>query len=233
MSIWSRIADALNQLRARGEGLIALFDRRRARPENSVAFTIAVISLGAKMAKADGTVKTAEVAAFREVFQIAPKDESAAARVFNLARQDIAGFELYAGRIARLFRDEPQVLEDILEGLFHIALADGRYHAGEEAFLRRVAAEFGISDQAFGCIEARHVAGEARDPFRVLGVARDADLATIRARWRELVRTSHPDQMIARGLPIETVTLANARLAAINAAWEEIRARRPAGETVG
>jgi DnaJ like chaperone protein len=233
MSIWSRIADALNQLRARGEGLIALFDRRRARPENSVAFTIAVISLGAKMAKADGTVKTAEVAAFREVFQIAPKDESAAARVFNLARQDIAGFELYAGRIARLFRDEPQVLEDILEGLFHIALADGRYHAGEEAFLRRVAAEFGIPDQAFGCIEARHVTGEARDPFRVLGVARDADLATIRARWRELVRTSHPDQMIARGLPIETVTLANARLAAINAAWEEIRARRPAGETVG
>lgn len=233
MSIWTRITDALRQLRARGEGLIAYFDRRRTRPENSVAFTIAVISLGAKMAKADGTVRTAEVAAFREVFQIAPEDEPAAARVFNLARQDVAGFDLYAGRIARLFRDAPQVLEDILEGLFHIAMADGRYHEGEEAFLRRVALEFGIPDRAFDCIEARHVTGEARDPFRVLGVPRDADMATIRARWRDLVRTSHPDQMIARGLPIETVALANARLAAINAAWEEIRARRSADQTVG
>jgi len=233
MSIWTRITDALSQLRARGEGLIALFDRRRTRPENSVAFTIAVISLGAKMAKADGTVKTTEVAAFREVFQIAPEDEAAAARVFNLARQDIAGFELYAARIAGLFRDEPQVLEDILEGLFHIAMADGRYHAGEEAFLRRVAAEFDISERAFGCIEARHASGRTRDPWRVLGVPRDADLATIRARWRDLVRASHPDQMIARGLPIETVTLANARLAAINAAWEEIRSRRSAKAPAG
>lgn len=233
MSIWTRIADALTQLRARGEGLIAVFDRRRTRPENSVAFTIAVISLGAKMAKADGTVKTAEVAAFREVFQIAPRDEAAAARVFNLARQDVAGFELFAARIARLFRDEPQVLEDILEGLFHIAMADGRYHAGEEAFLRRVAEEFGISDRAFGCIEARHAGGRAPDPWRVLGVPRDADLATVRARWRALVRASHPDQMIARGLPIETVALANARLAAINTAWEEIRSRSQAKAPAG
>lgn len=233
MSIWTRITDALSALRARGESLIAVFDRSRTRPENSVAFTIAVISLGAKMAKADGTVKTSEVAAFREVFQIAPEDEAAAARVFNLARQDIAGFELYAARIARLFRTAPQVLEDILEGLFHIAVADGRYHEDEAAFLRRVAAEFGISEQAFDCIEARHAAGGRPDPYRVLGVARDADMATIRARWRDLVRASHPDQMIARGLPIETVALANARLAAINAAWEEIRSRDAARSVAG
>jgi DnaJ like chaperone protein len=43
--------------------------------------------------------------------------------------------------------------------------------------------------------------------------------------WRELVRANHPDKMIARGLPIETVNLANARLAQINAAWEEVSAR--------
>ncbi len=230
MSIWSRIAEAISAVVARGESLLAVFERRR--PERSVAFTIAVISLGAKMAKADGLVRPAEVAAFRRVFQIAPQDEPAAARVFNLARQDVAGFEAYAGRIAGMFREQPQVLEDVLEGLFHIAMADGRYHEGEEGFLRRVAEIFEVTPLAFGCIEARHLAGRAGDPWRVLGVPRDADLAAVRARWRELVRANHPDKMIARGLPVETVNLANTRLAAINAAWEEISARKREPEPV-
>jgi DnaJ like chaperone protein len=225
MSIWTRIADAISAIVAKGESLLAVFERRRA-PERSVAFTIAVISLGAKMAKADGLVRPGEVTAFRQVFQIAPEDEAAAARVFNLARQDVAGFDVYAGRIARMFRDRPRVLEDILEGLFHIALADGRYHEGEEGFLARVAEIFGVSPEVFDCIEARHLSGRACDPWQVLGVPRDADLATVRARWRELVRAHHPDKMIARGLPVETVHLANDRLAAINAAWEEISTRK-------
>jgi DnaJ like chaperone protein len=232
MSIWTRIAEAIAALAARGESLLAVFERRRA-PERSVAFTIAVISLGAKMAKADGQVRPAEVSAFRQVFRIAPEDEAAAARVFNLARQDVAGFDVYAGRIARMFRAEPQFLEDVLEGLFQIALADGRYHEGEEEFLRRVSDIFGVSSLAFSCIEARHLDGRGHDPWEVLGVPRGADLRTVRARWRELVRANHPDKMIARGLPPETVNLANARLTAINQAWEEISARRrepaPAG----
>ena len=233
MSIWSRIGDAISALVARGEALSAWFERAPTPPERSVAFTIAVVGLGAKMAKADGQVKPSEVTAFRQVFLIAPEDEAAAARVFNLARQDVAGFDAYARRIARMFADQPQVLEDILEGLFHIALADGRYHAVEGDFLAQVAEIFGVGPAAFACIEARHVSGDARDPWQVLGVPRDADLGTVRARWRELVRTNHPDRMIARGLPPETVNLANARIAAINQAWEEISARWREPQTVG
>ncbi len=224
MSIWTRISAAISAIVAKGESLLSLFERTP--PERSVAFTIAVISLGAKMAKADGQVKPIEVAAFRQVFQIAPQDEAAAARVFNLARQDVAGFDAYASRIARMFEGQREVLEDILEGLFHIALADGGYHDLEASFLTRVAEIFGIGAPAFSRIEARHVSGRAPDPWEVLGVPRDADIAEARARWRELVRANHPDMMIARGLPVETVNLANARLAMINQAWEEIQARR-------
>jgi len=231
MSIWTRITEAISALAAKGESLLSVFDRRPAAPEKSVAFTIAVISLGAKMAKADGRVKPVEVAAFRQVFQIAPEDEAAAARVYNLARQDVAGFETYARRIARLFAGQPQMLEDILEGLFHIALSDGGYHSNEQFFLHRVATIFGIPDRAFACIEARHTTGGCSDPWRVLGVPRDADLATVRRRWRELVKTNHPDQVIARGLPTETVRLANDRIAAINHAWHEISTRAAERET--
>ncbi len=225
MSIWSRIAEALGALAAKGEGLLALFDRTPTPPEHSVAFTIAVVGLGAKMAKADGRVKPSEVAAFRQVFLIAPEDEAAAARVFNLARQDIAGFDAYARRIAGMFTGRQGVLEDILEGLFHVAVADGSFHTDEESFLRTVAGIFGIGEADFACIAARHVPGREPDPWQVLGVSKDADLPTVRRRWRELVKTHHPDQLIARGLPAETVNLGNARIAAINRAWEALQAR--------
>ena len=225
MSIWSRISEALNALAA-GEPLSAVFARLRTPPERSVAFTIAVIALAAKMAKADGQVTRVEVTAFREVFHIPPREEANAARVFNLARTDVAGFDGYARRIAAMFEPGEAVLEDLLDGLFHIALADGVYHAGEDAFLGQVAEIFGLSGRRFDGLRMRYAPGAERDPFAVLGVDPASGDAVIRARWRELVRETHPDQMIARGVPEEAVKLATHKLAAINQAYEQILTAR-------
>ncbi len=227
MSIWSRISQAVQALTS-GEGLDAVFDRLRTPPERSVAFTIAVIALSAKMAKADGLVTRDEVTAFREVFQIAPADEAGAAKVFNLARQDVAGFEVYAKRIGAMFGEGSGTLCDLMEGLFHIAMADGIYHPAEDAFLRRVAEIFGLSEQQFSTLRARFVPDAPRDPYTVLGVTPDMPLTEIRSVWRRLVRDSHPDVMIARGVPEEAVKIAERRLIDINRAWEEISARETA-----
>lgn len=224
MSIWTRIADALSAL-ASGEGLGEVFDRLRSPPEQSVGFAIAVIALGAKAAKADGLVTRDEVAAFREVFTIPPEEEANAARVFNLARQDVAGFEDYAKKIKRMFSDNPGVLCDLMDGLFHIALADGKYHPAEDGFLQRVSDIFGLSPQAFARLRARHVPGAENDPYDVLGVTPDASMAEIRAAWRALVRETHPDQMIARGVPEEAVKMAEKRMIDINRAWEVLNAK--------
>ena len=221
MSIWRRIADALAAL-ASGEGLAAVFDRLRAPPERSVAFTIAVIALGAKMAKADGLVTRDEVTAFREVFHIPKAEEANAARVFNLARQDAAGFEDYAKRIGAMFRDGEPVLPDLVEGLFHIAVADGNYHPVEDEFLRRVAEIFGLPERDFRAIRARFVPDAVPDPWDVLGVEPGTPIEEVRQAWRRLVRETHPDRMIARGVPEEAVRMAEKRLVAINRAWEEI-----------
>ena len=225
MSIWSRIADAIAALAA-GEGLSAVFERLRNPPDRTVAFTIAVIALGAKMAKADGQVTRDEVTAFREVFHIPPRDEAHAARVFNLARTDIAGFEDYARRIRAMYGQETGPLHDLLEGLFHIALADGVYHPGEDAFLGRIAEIFGLDAPAFARLRAQFVPDSERDPYDVLGVSPDAPLDEVRAAWRQLVRDTHPDRMIARGLPEEAVKLAEKRMVAINRAWEQVLDQR-------
>jgi len=221
MSIWTRIADAISAL-ASGEGLGDVFDRFRTPPERTVAFAIAVIALGAKMAKADGQVTRDEVTAFREVFHIPPEEEGNAARLFNLARQDVAGYEDYARRIARMFHANPEVLVDLMEGLFHIALADGEYHPGEDDFLQRVSEIFGIERTVFDRLRGRFVPGCEPDPYDVLGVSPDATPKQIRAAWRAMVRASHPDRLIARGLPPEAIKLAENRLIAVNRAWERL-----------
>ena len=223
MSIWSRITDALEALRA-GEGLTAVFDRLRSPPERSVAFTIAVIALGAKMAKADGQVTRDEVTAFREVFHIAAQDEAGAAKVFNLARQDAAGFEEYARRIRAMFSGQPDTLRDLLEGLFHIAMADGFYHPNENAFLEEVNRIFGVPEAEFNALRMRFAPDAPQDPYTVLGVDPRADFKDIRKAYLKLVRENHPDVMIARGLPEEAMRLAQKRMADINHAWEEIEA---------
>lgn len=221
MSIWLRISQALSALAA-GEGLSKVFDSLRSPPERSVAFTIAVIALGAKMAKADGQVTRDEVTAFKEVFHIAAQDEQGAAKVFNLARQDVAGYEDYAIRIRDMFAAQPETLRDLLEGLFHIAMADGFYHPNEDAFLERVTEIFGLPQAEFSSLRMRFAPQVQQDPYTVLGVTPDTPPQEIRLAWRRLVRENHPDAMIARGLPEEAMQMAQRRMADINRAWDEI-----------
>ncbi len=231
MSIWGKLGGAAAGFLVAGPigslaGALAghvLFDRD---DETGVAFTIAVIALGAKMAKADGVVTDEEVEAFERIFRVPPGEAVNVRRVFNLARQDTAGFESYAGQVARTFRENPAMLEDILDGLFEIAKADGVLHPGEQAFLERVAEIFGFAPNEFRRIRASHFGPDAADPYAILGVAYDASDTEIKRTYRMLVRENHPDSLMARGVPEEFVKLATDKLATINAAFEKIQEER-------
>lgn len=221
MSVWTRISDAMAAL-SKGESLTTVLDKLRTKPERSVAFTIAVIALGAKMAKADGLVTKDEVAAFRQVFHIAKRDEAQAARVFNLARQDVSGYEAYAATVAAMFKDEMPVMENLVEGLFHIAMADGQYHPAENDFVHNVAKRFEIEDGAFRAMRTRFVPDAPPDAYDVLGVTPDTPLEEVRKIWRQKIRETHPDILISKGLPEEAITMATKKMIAVNQAWEEI-----------
>jgi DnaJ like chaperone protein len=227
MSIFSRIAAAMaggaGRVGAAMSGLRAvLASLARGEGRREAAFTIAVIALSAKMAKSDGVVTRSEVDAFCSIFAIPPGEEKNVARVYNLAKRDIAGFETYAGDVRRLLGDDPKVLEAVLDGLFEIAKADGAVHERELGYLARVAELFGFDEHAFAKIRARHVIDEGADPFLVLDADPRWDFPSLQQQYRRLVRENHPDRLIARGVPEEFVRIANDRLAAINAAWEQV-----------
>lgn len=191
-----------------------------------IAFTIGVIALGAKMAKADGVVTKDEVAAFRKVFHVPPEETQNVARVFNLARRDARGYEPYARQIAGMFRDRKPVLEELLHCLFHIAKADGVVKDAELDYLRRVAAIFGFSDEEFESLRAAEIGPDSGDPYVILGVERGAGDDAVKAAYRRLLRETHPDRLMAQGLPQEFIDVANDRMATINAAYDRIKAER-------
>ena len=192
----------------------------------NIAFTIGVIVLGAKMAKADGVVTKDEISAFKEVFQIPPEEMRNVGRLFDQARKDARGFEPYARQVGRLFRDNPVVLEELIDGLFHIARADGRVSEEELAYLEQVAECFGLDQERWERLRAANLGPQDSDPYAILGVARDAEMEEIKHVHRRLVLENHPDKVVAQGMPQEFVDLANAKLARINAAYDEIRRLR-------
>jgi DnaJ like chaperone protein len=192
-------------------------------PRRRVTFTIAVIALGAKMAKADGDVTRDEVAAFNDVFSVPPGEEAHMRMIFDLARRSSHGFESYARQVARLFADDRAVLEDLLGGLFHIALADHALCAAEDAYLREVARIFGFSAVEYARIRATHAGPPPEEePHAILGVAMDASPDEIRVAYHRLVRETHPDALVAQGLPPELMARATARIARINAAHDQL-----------
>jgi DnaJ like chaperone protein len=206
------------------EPALATADDRRATRE--IAFTIAVIALGAKMAKADGTVSRSEVAAFKQVFKIPPDEINNVARVFDQAKRDVAGFDAYARQLANMFDQRHPVLEELIDGLFHIARADGEVHESEILFIHEVARIFGFTDADFARLREVNVGADLADPYTVLGVRREQSDEEIRATWRRLMRENHPDKLMAQGLPAEFVELANEKVATLNAAYDRIAKER-------
>jgi DnaJ like chaperone protein len=195
-------------------------------PTKQIGFTIAVIALSAKLAKADGVVTRDEIAAFRQIFNVPPEEVKNVARVFDLARKSADGYEPYARQVAGMFDGNPAVLEKLLGCLFHIAKADGRISDEEAAYIAKVGQIFGFSEGEFARIRAEQLGPDAADPYTVLGVSPDASDAEVRSAWRTLVRENHPDRLIAQGIPEEFVAVANDKLATINAAWDRVSQMR-------
>jgi DnaJ like chaperone protein len=162
MSIWSQLSllarRAFEDDAAPGTDVTSL---QCAPDPNDVEFTAAVVGLGAKLAKADGLVTIDEVAAFSRVFRAAPGDEPAMRRVFDIARQTVLGYESYARRIGKRYRDRPCLLEGVLDALFQIAASDGVVTGDEIAYLKSVSDLFEFSDDTFRRIKAAHL-GQGR-----------------------------------------------------------------------
>ncbi|MDP3162292.1 MAG: molecular chaperone DjiA [Reyranella sp.] len=232
MSIWDIITDKAAQLGI-GGSIGALLGMAPPQADEGthpgllqIGFTIGVIALGAKMARADGEVSEVEVAAFRAFFQVPPGEERNVERFFDLAKRDAAGFETYARQVANLFPDAPEILEGVIEGLFSIARADGSIDVAEADYLVKVARIFGLDSARFERAKASASGVVECEPCVILGIDPIATDEQIREAWLRQVRANHPDRLMAQGLPQEAIAIANRKLALINDAYDRLRRQR-------
>lgn len=228
MRIWHRIVEGMNGLGiAELLGLSAPAADDGGHPGlRQIGFTIGVIALGAKMARVDGEVSEVEAAAFHEFFQVPPGEEANVQRFFDQAKRDAGGFEIYARQVAALFPDAPEILENVIEGLFSIARADGKIDAAEADYLAKVASIFGLPSSRFERAKAAATGVMECEPCVVLGIDPLATDEQIREAWLRQVRANHPDRLMAQGLPEEAIAMANRKLALINDAYDRLRRQR-------
>ena len=219
MNVWQRIFAAGARLFGPPQ---SPDNNGRAGQLDHAGLVAALVALGAKMAKADGQVRHEDIAAFRRVFQASPENEDTIARFFDLAQQTTLGYERYARIISKRFRAQPAALEDVMDGLFHIALADGVVTDAELGFLSRVGKIFGFSEREFKRIKIAHIGRASDDPYLILGVDEEISDIDLKRAYRRMAAANHPDKMIARGLPPELVGMANHKMAMVNRAYAQI-----------
>lgn len=207
---------------------LGLDGRRCSTPAHQrTAFTIALVALAAKMAKADGVAVAEELQAFERWFHVPNDQRDAVRRVFDLAKRDVAGYEQYARQINELLAEDAELKRDVFECLFHVASADGVLHTDEEEFLKTVAGIFGFSEQTYRNIRRMFVV-DPDDPYKVLGVPHGISDDDLKQTYRRLAKENHSDRLAAHGVPREFQAVADRKLATINAAYDAILKERTA-----
>ncbi len=196
------------------------FQRSFAPPQQ--VFAIALIILTAKLAKADGQVSKEELIAVKNKLKIPDHEIGQVGKIFNKAKEDSLGYEPYAQQIAQIYRNNPAVLDEVINILFYIAEADGKVSDSEIRMIRNIAGIFGINQNQFESIRESRKDSDKLNPYIVLGCSSKDDFTTIRKKYLKLSKEHHPDVLINKGVPPEVIEESKKKMRSINSAFDQI-----------
>jgi len=185
-------------------------------------FAIALIILTAKLAKADGQVSKEELIAVKNKLKIPDHEIDQVGKIFNKAKEDSLGHEPYAQQIAQIYRNNPAVLDEVINTLFYIAESDGKVSDSEIAMIRNIAEIFGINQNQFEGIRESRKDSDKLNPYIVLGCSSNDDFVTIRKKYLKLSKEHHPDVLINKGVPPEVIEESKKKMRSINSAFDQI-----------
>ena len=186
-------------------------------------FAIALIILTAKLAKADGQVSKEELVAIKNKLKVPDHEIDQVGKIFNKAKEDSLGYEPYAQQIAQIYRNNLNVLEEVINVLFYIAEADGNVSQSELNMIKHIAQIFGLNQSQFNSIKESRKGSDKLNPYIVLESKPEEDLQTIRKKYLKLSKEHHPDLLISKGVPQEVIEESKKKMRAINSAWDQIQ----------
>tara|TARA_B100000579_G_scaffold433642_1_gene452825 strand:+ start:712 stop:1440 length:729 start_codon:yes stop_codon:yes gene_type:complete len=186
-------------------------------------FALSLIVLSAKLSKADGQVSKEELVAVRDKLKIPDNEIEQVGKIFNKAKEESTGYEPYAQQVSQIYKNNLNVLEEVINILFYIAEADGNISQSELNMIQNIAEIFGLNDTQFNSIKESRKSSDKLNPYIVLGCNPDDNLQNIRKKYLKLSKEHHPDLLISKGVPQEVIEESKKKMRSINSAWDQIQ----------
>jgi len=192
-------------------------------------FFVAAFSMLAKLAKADGDVSKEEMDSINHFMvydlNLDPQNRRIALNIFHAAIGSTQSFHDFAAQFYNQFRNQPQMLELMVDILVRVSIADGVLSKNEENLIRTAVHTFNFSDEAYKKLKAKYVK-DTDNYYAVLGSDKSDTDEHIKRQYRKLVSDYHPDKIASKGLPEEFTKFANDKFREIQEAYEEIKNER-------
>ncbi len=186
-------------------------------------FALSLIVLSAKLSKADGKVSKEELIAVRDKLKIPENEIEQVGKIFNKAKEESSGYEPYAQQIAQIYKNNLNVLEEVINILFYIAESDGNVSQSELDMIQNIAKIFGLNQSQFNSIKESRKTSDKLNPYIVLESKPEEDMQTIRKKYIKLSKEHHPDTLINKGVPKEVIEESKKKMRIINSAWNQIQ----------
>ena len=186
-------------------------------------FALSLIVLSAKLSKVDGHVSKEELVAVRDKLKIPENEIEQVGKIFNKAKEESKGYEPYAKQIAQIYKNNLNVLEEVINILFYIAESDGNVSQAELDMIGHIAQIFGLNQSQFNSIRESRKGSDKINPYIVLESKPEEDIQTIRKKYLKLSKEHHPDLLISKGVPQEVIEESKKKMRSINSAWDQIQ----------
>lgn len=197
--------------------------------ESQLTFFVAAFSMLAKIAKADGAVSDREIASIEEFMtrdlNLNTETRHSAINIFRQALNSNDRFDAFAVQFYTAFRNQPRIIELMMDILLRVSAADGTISDREEVLLMTASRTFNLSDADYGRLKSRYVK-EVNRFYSVLNCTETATNEEIKKQYRKMVSEYHPDKIEAKGLPEEFVQFANDKFREIQEAYDAIKKER-------
>tara|TARA_B110000003_G_scaffold138342_1_gene140004 strand:+ start:305 stop:1036 length:732 start_codon:yes stop_codon:yes gene_type:complete len=186
-------------------------------------FALSLIVLSAKLSKVDGHVSKEELIAVKDKLKIPENEIEQVGKIFNKAKEESTGYEPYAKQISQIYKNNLNVLEEVINILFYIAEADGNISQSEIDMIQHIAKIFGLNQSQFNSIQESRKSSDKLNPYIVLESKPEDDLHLIRKKYIKLSKENHPDLLISKGVPSEVIAESKKKMRAVNLAWDRVQ----------
>ena len=186
-------------------------------------FALSLIVLSAKLSKIDGHVSKEELIAVKDKLKIPENEIEQVGKIFNKAKEESTGYEPYAKQISQIYKNNLNVLEEVINILFYIAEADGNISQSEIDMIQHIAKIFGLNQSQFNSIQESRKSSDKLNPYIVLESKPEDDLHLIRKKYIKLSKENHPDLLISKGVPSEVIAESKKKMRAVNLAWDRVQ----------